>query len=166
MRVCGREFSAELLARIAATVEAEPGLSRRALSRRVCEWLEWRAANGTLQEVSCRKALLALHRRGRLPLPAAEEGCFSRAGAARPPAPGSEPAELACPLEELGEITLVPVSSRYSHAAEIWNELMDRFHYLGKGPLCGAQMRYLVESARHGWVGALAFSAAQWRLKP
>jgi len=42
---------------------------------------------------------------------------------------------------------------------------MDRFHYLGKGPLCGAQIRYLVESSRHGWVGALAFSAAQWRLK-
>jgi hypothetical protein len=27
-------------------------------------------------------------------------------------------------------------------------------------------MRYVVESARHGWVGALAFSAALWRLKP
>ena len=42
---------------------------------------------------------------------------------------------------------------------------MDQFHYLGKGPLCGAQIRYLVESSRCGWVGALAFSAAQWRLK-
>jgi len=36
---------------------------------------------------------------------------------------------------------------------------------LGKGPLCGAQIRYLVRSSRHGWVGALAFSAAMWRLK-
>jgi hypothetical protein len=42
---------------------------------------------------------------------------------------------------------------------------MERFHYLGKGPLCGAQIRYLIESSRYGWVGALAFSAAQWRLK-
>ena len=42
---------------------------------------------------------------------------------------------------------------------------MEQFHYLGKGPLCGAQIRYLVESSRHGWVGALAFSAAQWRLQ-
>ncbi len=42
---------------------------------------------------------------------------------------------------------------------------MERFHYLGKGPLCGAQIRYLVRSSRHGWVGALAFSAAMWRLK-
>jgi hypothetical protein len=42
---------------------------------------------------------------------------------------------------------------------------MERFHYLGKGPLCGAQIRYLVESSRCAWIGAIAFSAAQWRLK-
>ncbi|MBI4839536.1 MAG: IS4 family transposase [candidate division NC10 bacterium] len=58
------------------------------------------------------------------------------------------------------------VSSRYSSTSQIWNALVERFHYLGKGPLCGAQVRYLVESSRHGWVGALAFSAALWRLKP
>ena len=165
MRVCGREFSSELLARIAETVRAEPGVSRRALSRRVCEWLEWRAPNGKLQEVSCRKALLELHRRGRIPLPAADAACFPRADAEPPSEPGIEPPELSCPLEELGEIRIVPVSSRYSRTSQIWNGLLERFHYLGKGPLCGAQIRYLVESAQHGWVGALAFSAAQWRLK-
>jgi len=164
MRICGREFSAELLTWIAATVRAEPALSRRALSRRVCERLEWRAPNGTLQEVSCRKALLALHRDGRIPLPPAEDGCFPPP-AAPPTAPGVEVAAVAGSLAELGEIRLVPVSSRYSRASQVWNALLDRFHYLGKGPLCGAQLRYLVESARYGWVGALAFSAAQWRLQ-
>jgi hypothetical protein len=42
---------------------------------------------------------------------------------------------------------------------------MEEFHYLGKGPLCGAQIRYLIKSSEYGWVGALSFSAAQWRLK-
>lgn len=165
MRVCGREFTPEVLARIEATVEAEPSLSRRALSRRVCEWLEWRAANGKLKEVSCRKALLALHRRGRIPLPPAETSRFPRSGAPRPIEGRIEPPELRCTLEELGEIAIVAVSSRYSHTSRLWNALLERFHPLGKGPLCGAQMRYLVHSARHGWVGALAFGAAQWRLK-
>lgn len=153
------------MARIKATVEAEPSLSRRALSRRICEWLQWRAANGKLKEVSCRKALLELHRRGLIPLPAAEESCFTRSGAARPTEVLIDPPELWCRLEELGEVEILAVSSRYSHASQIWNALMERFHYLGKGPLCGAQIRYLVHSARHGWVGALAFSAALWRLK-
>jgi hypothetical protein len=165
MLLCGREFRASTIARIEETVRADPSLSRRALSLRVCEWLQWRASNGKLKEVSCRKALLELHRRGLVALPAAEESCFKPSR----PQPPTERAilvpELQCTLEELGEISIVPVSSRYSSASRIWNGLMERFHYLGKGPLCGAQIRYLVKSSRHGWVGALAFSAAQWRLK-
>ena len=42
---------------------------------------------------------------------------------------------------------------------------MDRFHYLGRGPLCGAQIRYLVKSSKYGNVGALSYSGAQWRMK-
>jgi hypothetical protein len=68
-------------------------------------------------------------------------------------------------LKELGEIEIVVVSSRYSKSSRVWNELLERFHYLGKGPLCGAQIRYLVRSSQHGWVGAVAFSGATWRLK-
>jgi hypothetical protein len=154
-----------MIAGIEATVGAEPCLSRRALSLRVCELVGWRAANGKLKEVSCRKALLELHRRGLIPLPAADKSRFRRSCVKLPPVLIDTP-ELSCSLEEIGEIGIVAVSSRYSKGSEIWNGLMDRFHYLGKGPLCGAQIRYLVESSRHGWVGALAFSAAQWRLKP
>jgi hypothetical protein len=166
MRICGREFSQEMIARIEETVESDPSLSRRALSLRVCEWLDWRGHTGKLKEVSCRKALLELHRRGLIPLPAAHKSCFRQSCAEPPTDQMIDTPELSCSLDELGEIKIVAVSSRYSHASQIWNELMDRFHYLGKGPLCGAQIRYLVESSRHGWVGALAFSAALWCLKP
>lgn len=165
MRVCGREFSPEMIARIEETVGANPSLSRRALSLRVCEWLDWRAVNGNPKQVSCRKALLKLHRRGLIPLPAADESCFKRSRTGPPTELLIEAPELSCSLDELGEIRIVAVTSRYSKASGIWNALMERFHYLGKGPLCGAQIRYLVESSHHGWVGALAFSAALWRLK-
>lgn len=43
---------------------------------------------------------------------------------------------------------------------------MDTYHYLGSGPLCGAQIRYLVKSSNFGWLGGLAFSAAAWQLGP
>jgi len=85
----------------------EPSLSRRALSLRVCEWLQWRAVNGNLKEVSCRKALLELHRRGLIPLPAAEESCFERS-CAKPPADRLiDVPELQCTLKQLGEIEIV-----------------------------------------------------------
>jgi len=165
MQVCGREFSAATIAGISEILSGTPSLSRRGLSRRVCEWLEWRAANGKLQEVSCRKALLELHRDGRIVLPAANLSCFKRAKSVPRGDQASRASELCCALEELGEITIVPVSSRYSQGSRTWNALLQGWHYLGKGPLCGAQIRYLVKSSRHGWVGALAFSAAQWRMR-
>jgi len=42
---------------------------------------------------------------------------------------------------------------------------LDRYHPLGAGPLCGAQIRYLIESSNYGIIGGLAFSAAAWRVK-
>lgn len=165
MQLCGREFTGETIARIEEMVGANPTLSRRGLSLHVCEWLQWRSINGRLKEVSCRKALLELNRRGLLTLPAAEESCFKRSrGRPLMDHPVDVP-EVKCTLRELGEIRIVAVSSRYSKMSQVWNGLMEQFHYLGKGPLCGAQIRYLVESSRYGWVGALAFSAAQWRLQ-
>ncbi len=165
MQLCGREFSAATIARIGKAVSANPSLSRRALSLHVCEWMQWRAANGKLKEVSCRKALLELHRRRLISLPAAEKSCFKRS--CRKPSTNRRinTTEVECTLQGLGEISVVAISSRYSTLSKIWNAMMDQFHYLGKGPLCGAQIRYLVKSSRYGWVGALAFSAAQWRLK-
>jgi len=135
------------------------------LSLQVCGWLEWRSPNGRLKEVSCRKALCALHRRGLITLPPADASRFKRSHAHPPVSSVPEVPEVSCTLGELGEIRITPVASRHSRASRIWNALMERYHYLGKGPLCGAQIRYLVESERYGVVGALAFSAGQWRLK-
>jgi hypothetical protein len=61
-------------------------------------------------------------------------------------------------------VELVQVGSADSKVARLWNGLMERHHYLSSGPLCGAQMRYLVKSGGGEWLGALAFSSAAWRV--
>lgn len=164
MRLCGQRFTPEMIRRIAVTVEAEPSISRRSLSRRVCEWLDWRAPNGKLREVSCRKALLALNRHGQVKLPEPARVAGFEGGASEQKEPPVVP-EVRCSLSELGKVELIPVSSRYSKSSGIWNGLMEGYHYLGRGPLCGAQIRYLVRSSVKGWVGGLSFSSATWRLK-
>ena len=164
MQVCGRHFSSELIERIQATVDAEPSLSRLALSRQVCEWEGWRAPNGNLQDLSCRKALAALNARGVLTLPECTSVYSFQQPSASAKAPLPELPEIHGELAELGEVSVVPVSSRYSKSSPVWNGLMSEFHYLGNGPLCGAQIRYLVESSRFGWLGGLSFSAATWQL--
>jgi hypothetical protein len=67
-------------------------------------------------------------------------------------------------LQDVQPIELVAIHSADSRASGTWNDLMDRYHYLGSGPLCGAQLRYLIRSERHGWIGGLSFSAAAWRV--
>ena len=144
-----------------------PEMTRRGLSRLVCEELDWRSLNGKSKEVNCRKALLELDRRGMLRLPDARGRFF------QPKTPeadkGEEAAieapEVSCALSELGEIRIVPVKGSKSVSSRLWNQLMGRYHYLGKGPLCGAQIRYLVESSGYGYIGALSYSGALWRLK-
>jgi len=163
--VCGQEFTPELLDRIQRGVIGEPGLSRRALSRRVCEWLDWRSRSGRLKEMSCRVALCKLGRAGVLELPAAKRGVAAARQALPDQGQLARIAPLKARLAQLGRIDLVRVGSRESRAARLWRALMQAHHYLGAGPLCGAQMRYLVRSQHHGIVGALGFSAAAWRVR-
>jgi len=159
----GQSFTPALLEHIAATVAQQPELSRRALSRQVCQWLDWRSPNGRLKEMSCRLALAGLARRGLLSLPPSKPiESLSRTAPAGDALPPIEP--LSAPLAQLGAIELVLVRSRHSRAARLWRALMHAHHYLGAGPLCGAQLRYLVRSEHHGIVGALAFSSPAWRL--
>jgi len=164
MLVCGQNFTDEVIHNIRETVKTEPKISRRALSLRVCEWLDWKAPNGKPKEMSCRVALLKLHRQGIVNLPESTvKGLFQPKREADLSVEHIEP--VRCDLRDLGGIELIQIGSRRSEVSRIWNVLMDRYHYLGAGPLCGAQMRYLIKSARHGWLGGLAFSGAAWRVE-
>jgi len=159
----GHYFDRELCGRIEAAAGHGGGISRRALSRQVCEWLSWSGPSGKLAEVSCRKALAELERRGQIRLPEVRHDYAFHLPAAGKPVAFEIP-ELDCSLEDLGAVTVELVGSRYSAASRTWNALLDAAHYLGRGPLCGAQLRYLVHSERHGVIGALAFSSAVPRL--
>ena len=168
MRICGQEFSDEVVARIRRAVGEEPELSRAGLSRQVCQWLNWRAANGRLKEMSCRVALRRLEQRGELLLPAARSRPGQTVPGGRRKGRNRQVVESTAVrggLAELGRVELVAVGSRVSQKARVWKELMRRHHYLGAGPLCGAQLRYLVRSPERGWLGGLAFSGAAWRLR-
>ena len=157
----GREFSVEMIERIRLTVKMEPWISRRQLSRRVCEWMDWRSATGRLQEMSCRKALLEMDRRGVIALSAVRK----RYGFQQARVPAAPPpiAVVECPLGELGEVEVVRVTP--GKLSALWRGMMDAHHYLGSGPLCGAQLRYLLRSEHYGWVGGLSYSACARRVE-
>jgi len=148
---------------IRARIAKDEGLSRTQLSQEVCRWMDWRAPNGELRELTCRLALLKLEGRGELTLPVRRSSVRSRMPAQH--SAGRAGAELRCELADLGEIELVGVSARDDRElSRVWNELIASYHYLGYTPLVGAQKRYLIASEQHGYLGALGFSAAARRI--
>jgi hypothetical protein len=67
------------------------------------------------------------------------------------------------PVEQLTDLRLDIVTDR--RTSHLWNEYIQRYHYLGYQPLPGAQLRYVAVS--QGQVLALlGFGAAAWKLGP
>lgn len=162
MVICGREFHPDIISRIQATVNSDGLLSRRKLSRQICEWLDWRSPSGKLQEMSCRKALAEMNRRKVVRLPDRRGAYgFERASETRL---DIETPEVSCSLEELGEVKVSVITSRYCRDSKIAKALLRRHHYLGSGSSRGAQVRYVVTSARWGYLGVLTFSSGNWAL--
>jgi hypothetical protein len=162
MLAAGQEFSEEIIERIRRRVGEDVSLTRTGLSREVCEWLNWRRKDGRVKDMNCRVAILRLERRGVIKLPEARVVSFRRRGNQE-----SEPSMLWPRVEktlgEVGKVWLEPVESEDAKLSREWWAMMQAHHPLGGGPLCGAQMRYLVRS-EEGYLGGLSFSAAAWRL--
>jgi len=67
------------------------------------------------------------------------------------------------PAGRLGSLTFRIVEQR--RGSSLWNELIERYHYLGYKPLPGAQLRYFVFSGSR-LLAALGFGASAWKVAP
>lgn len=160
MQICGRHFNPSEIDWIRRRVETSPEVNRVQLSRMFCRHVGWYKPDGGLKEMSCRVAMLRLERDGLIRLPAPKK----KNGAVR----GIKHTEKAQPAPDIyfeaGQVTLSlePVNRK---TAPLYNELLDRYHYLGYGRMGGAQMRFFVR-ADGKRVALLGFSAAAWRVAP
>lgn len=163
VRYCGREFSPTELSEIRNIVEAEDCPNRAEISRRACRKLQWLRPDGRLKDMSCRVALLRMHREGLIRLPPPIKGnANGRRG--RKITPRSDPgAPVSAGAGDLADLQLRRVES--GDDSSLWNEYVHRYHYLGYQPLPGAQLRYLIVSADRV-LGVLGFGAAAWKTAP
>lgn len=161
MRYCGREFTETDLELIRRLLTDPPGINRHKLSRLFCEAVGWRKADGGLKEMSCRVALLRMHREGHIVLPAPQRPANNdlkkgkRTLFALPQPEVNKKAG-----EHMLELQLVEKAD-----SALWNEYIDRYHYLGYTPLPGAQLRYFVKSGDQV-LALLGFGAAAWKTAP
>ena len=163
-RYCGRDFSAADLAHLRELLRCQPTLNRSQLSRQVCRDFGWINSGGQLKQMSCRVALLRMERDGLLQLPKALGGNRNCRAVPALTAASAEQAPVREPVAALAPLQFRRVQTQAD--SRLWNELIQRYHYLGYSPLSGAQMRYLVASRDGRLLAALGFGASAWQTKP
>lgn len=120
------------------------GLSRNALSIRVCQAWNWVQPNGQLRDQVCRSLMLVLHRAGHIQLPAPRIKAVNNAIQHRRVATlefcDTSPIEGS--LAWLGplEIRLV----RRAEGEDTFNYLLSQYHYLSFSRPVGEHLKYLV----------------------
>ena len=163
INICGKPFSHTQLDVVCKTLTEHPTETRSGLSRIICQRFGWLTANGCPKEMSCRVAMLKLHRAGLIKLPAPKRA-NTNGRISIQITPISNPAQpITKTASELGPLSIYQVQS--PRESQLWNQLIHRYHYLGYKPLPGAQIRYLIR-CNHGLLSALGFSASAWKIAP
>jgi hypothetical protein len=167
-RYCGRPFGTPQIKMIRALIAEHPEFNRAQLSRLVCERLQWTRPDGRLKDMSCRVTMLRMAADGLIELPPPQKGNGNgKAYARRTLVAEPELFSLPDPASALADVylELVGLGAR-RHASHLWNEYIDRYHYLGYQPLPGAQMRYFARTPQqHQPLALLGFGAAAWKTR-
>jgi hypothetical protein len=139
---------------------AEPS-NREEIAGRVCVRLDWKSPGDRYQVMSAKVGLLRLHRAGLIALPPPTRGNgqgrrFRDLTVVLP-----EESPLRSSVDKLKGLRLC----RITHPSEsaLYNELMEKYHYLGYTPMAGTQVRYLFGCDR-GLLGAIGFGACAWKV--
>jgi len=161
----GRVFSQAELLQIREIVESSPNDHRFALSKRICEALDWRQHNGRLKDRSCRDVLLKLDEAQFLRLPPRR-----RPPSRRRPIPITNDTDPIQPPQfgprDIDAHSFAIVTASGSRADEKrWNEYVERYHYLGYGVPVGPHIKYFVQLAEEP-IACMAFSGAAWKIAP
>jgi len=113
--------------------------------------------------MSCRVAMLRMERDGLIELPAPRRTNGNGRRKPRVTSASDPQLSITVPVGELGDLEFRQIQGR--RESSLWNELVERYHYLGYEPLAGAQIRYFV-FGRSRLVAALGFGASAWKVAP
>jgi len=164
IRIRGRTFTPEELSNIKMLVETSREEHRFALSKRVCKELGWVQPNGRLKDRSCRDVLARLDEIGFICLPRPRRPSVRR----RPLEITERSAPRSLPAfgpRDIDAASFWIVSGAGNLEQErLWNEYVERYHYLGYGVPLGPHIKYFVTVAGEP-IACLCFAGAAWRVE-
>lgn len=160
IRYRGRVISSSDLAFVRELITSQQGLSRRALSFKLCEAWNWVQPNGTPRDMVARGLLIELQRQGLVELPAPR--WITPAGGLRQRQPERVsllqwPA-LDAPLSNWRPLQVRQV--RRTAQEGLFNSFIETYHYLGYSRVVGEHLKYLV------WARGVPVACLAWSSSP
>jgi hypothetical protein len=162
---CGRNLSSEDLALIRETIRDFPGLSLTELANTLCELLDWRRPNGALKTRESFDFLQELHSRGWLPaLPSIRGVSRSRPRSCKIDRSSDPQEPLTGPLQVVLPLQLKLIDNQADR--QLFQQFIQRYHYLGYKVPYGAQLRYFVLCPKYSKriLACLLFTSAAWKM--
>ena len=161
MIIRGREFTASDIAIINKTISDNPALSRRKLSLIISEKLNWRQANGNLKDRACRDVLLRLSNKNLIKLPKGQYELTKQSISIK----SVNFTEPSSPLVGTVSDFDTPVFKVVQNAPErqLWNYLIENYHYKGCKITVGRHLKYLIYIANQ-LIGCFAFADSVLKL--
>ena len=161
---CGREITTQELETARETVKLCSGLSRAELAETICEHWGWVTASGAGKVTACLNVLEELERKGELQLPAKHKRPNTERvrGAEHTQRTAAPDEALVGKLGDVSPVVLELVEN--SAHAKLWNEYVDRYHYLGYRKPFGCTRRYFVVGAP-GFLGCVLVAGAARAIK-
>jgi hypothetical protein len=164
LRYRGRAVSQADLAFMRALIREHPDVSRRELSRKVCQAWNWVQSNGTPRDMVCRGLMLALERAGHITMPSVKKAQANPLVVrGRPRRPETESSPIGGSLKDLGPLEFRLV--RRTPEEPVFNGLIEHHHYLGYTQPVGEHVKYMVY-AQERPIACLAWSSAPRHLGP
>ena len=153
-----RKISADEVSHIQEVVKLFPYLSRKALSQTLCEHLSWHSPSGALKVNNCLMLLNKLEDKGLIVLP--KKSNRGRLFPDKRPELTQRTTELQPQKGSLKEFTPIKLDAvREKTEVGLWNEYVERYHYLGYRRPFGNWLRYFI-SAGGERLGCILISGA------
>ncbi len=164
MRYRGRAVTATDIVFIRELIGQNPGSSRRALSKLLCEAWEWVQPNGKPCDMVCRSLMLELHRARHIELPPVRCMPPNNVVARRKPVVVSVDREpLNAKLSEIQPLEIRQV--RRTGEEPLFDSLIEEHHYLGYTRPVGEHLKYLISTTERP-IACMAWCSAPRHLGP
>jgi len=157
----GRKFTASSIDAIKSCVKKYRKFGRTRISREVCIRLNWKQPNGWLKDRACRDVLLQLETLGVIKLPKSKKKTTAKKNDNKiEPNFGK--------YIVASDVSMIPeniefIMAKSNKEEQIWNYLVEKYHYLGHKVVVGRCLKYLIV-ANNVILGAIAYSSPAWRL--